>query len=118
MKILEKLMPEIEMANLGPDSTGLSNQNLIIYTSTKLENHKPRVKVFEIGKVGRNKPNVVFSISRDPQILKDNGLQLSSEDIQEVKRFIRKNYIILLQFWYSDYENVIMNEYIYSLEPI
>lgn len=118
MKILEKLIPTVEIANLSYRSTGLSNRNLAIYTSTKLPSHKPRVKVFEVGKIGRNKPNIVFSISRDPQILKDNGLQLSSEDIQEVKRFIRKNYIILLQFWYSDYENVIMNEYIYSLEPI
>lgn len=118
MKILEKLMPLVEMANLDQESTGLSNQNLIIYTSTRQGSHGPRVKVFKQGRVGRNQPNVVFSIDRDPQVLKNNGLQLSSKDIQEIKYFIWKNYSTLINFWNSDFENVVIRKYINSIDPI
>lgn len=118
MKILEKLVPLVEMANLRPKITGLSNQNLVIYTSTKQGSHGPRVKVFEKGKVGRTYPNLTFSIEREPKLLKDNGLKVSRKDLQEIQYFIWKNYAALMWFWNSDSDNVFIDEFLDKIDSI
>lgn len=115
--LIEELvdLPLFEMANISSKDTGLSNDNLIIYISTKQGSHGPRVKVFKKGK-----PNstISFSISKEPEILTSNILKITSKEISEIKYWISINSIELLKLWNANHRTVEIFDVLRNLDKI
>lgn len=118
-ELTEKLRkPIVEMANLRNRYTNLTNKNLVIYVSTKQGSHGARVKVYEQPKVGRNYPCVSLSISKDPEVLENKGLNLSKLDLTEIKYWISINSVLLLKLWNSDSSSVYIDDYLDNFDRI
>lgn len=120
MKTLKECLEDIfeslyEMANIGSKDTGLSNQNIMIYISTKQGSHGPRVKVFLKGNPNKS---VSFSISKEPIILTDNILNLKQKEISEIKYWISINSVELLKLWNTNYQNVEIFDVLRNLDKI
>jgi len=85
----------VEMTNLQEDVTGIAG---IIFISTAMGSHGPRVKYFI--KAGRNQPSFSVSISDEPRILASSLPQRDlSRASASVIEWVRLNKGALLQFW-------------------
>lgn len=77
-----------EMANISTKKTGLP---VIVWISVKFENHKPRIKIMN------KNCKVSISIEDKPQILVGNCK--SNKIIEQVKKWIKINKNVLLDYW-------------------
>lgn len=84
-----------EMTNLREDDTGIPG---IVFISTAMGSHGPRVKYFL--RAGRNEPSFSVSIGEEPRVLANS---LSSVDLRRasprVIEWVRLNREALLRFW-------------------
>jgi hypothetical protein len=85
-----------EMANLRQNSTGLP---MVIWVSEKGHTqHGPRIKVSKTHSYRANITNSVsISISNEPEIVAGEGL--SNKDFELVKKYIKLNKDVLLDYW-------------------
>lgn len=85
-----------EMANLRQNSTGLP---MVIWVSEKgRSQHGPRIKVSKAHSHKANIMNTVsISISDEPEIVAGEGL--SNKDFELVKKYIKLNKDVLLDYW-------------------
>lgn len=106
----------VEMTNLQEDDTGIAG---IIFISTAMGSHGPRVKYFI--KAGRSQPSFSVSISDEPKILANS---LPQRDLTRaspsVIEWVRLNKDALLRFWnegdgYSIHEVV---DLVHSLKKV
>lgn len=92
-----------EIANLSPATTGL--QGGIIFISTKMASHGPRVKFF----IKPGGKSFSVSIDADPQVLANS---LPNKVVKKfyplVRTWVMKNHIALENFWHHG--NMWMNE--------
>lgn len=120
-KSIEELLQEaldihlVEMANLDKRRTGFTNQNLVVYISTKQGSHGPRVKVFL---KGNPKDSISFSIEKEPKKLTESKLKLSQKEISEIKYWISINSVELLKLWNTNYQNVEIFDVLRNLDKI
>jgi hypothetical protein len=95
----QKLLVEAElteMANLNPDNTGLK---YVIWIGEIGGQHGPRIKVSNIkGKFAAN-DNFVMSIEKDPVNLTPKFTKISTDDLEDVKDWIKLNYEVLIKLW-------------------
>jgi hypothetical protein len=85
----------VEMTNLQEDITGIAG---IIFISTAMGSHGPRVKYFV--KAGRSQPSFSVSISDEPKILANSLPQRDlSRASAPVIEWVRVNKDTLLRFW-------------------
>jgi hypothetical protein len=85
----------VEMTNLQEDVTGIAG---IIFISTAMGSHGPRVKYFV--KAGRAQPSFSVSISDEPRILANSLPQRDlSRASASVVEWVRVNKDALLRFW-------------------
>jgi len=85
-----------EMANLDSSDTGVDG---IIFISTRIGSHGPRVKWFAGAPQGRRDPCLIVSIAPEPEI-RDNFLGRAGERIApEVVAWVRLNHAALQRFW-------------------
>lgn len=117
--VIESLSkPIVEMANLRQHYTGLTNNKLVVYVSTKQGSHGARVKIYEQPKVGKNFPSLSLSISKEPEVVAENGLTLSSKDLAEVKYWISINSVLLLKLWNSESSSVYIDDFLNNFDKI
>jgi hypothetical protein len=85
----------IEMANLSSDKTGVEG---VIFISTKMGQHGPRVKYFQ--KAGRDQPSFSVSIDAEPKVVA-NSLEERVRDRMgpRVIAWVSLNRAELLRFW-------------------
>lgn len=105
-----------EMANLGPDQTGVTG---VIVISTAMGSHGPRVKYFI--KTGRNQPSFSVAIASEPRVvansLPDHELNLAAP---AVMAWVRLNHEALARFWWDgqDWMNPEVQEFIGRLQKV
>jgi hypothetical protein len=84
-----------DMANLTFDETGITG---IIYISTALGAHGPRIKYFQ--KAGKTQPSFSVSISENPRVLASSlPDRVVNQVSSEVTAWVRANRAELLSFW-------------------
>ena len=121
MKTLKEYLEDIfeplyEMANLDYRHTGFTDNNLIMYVSTKQGSNGPRVKVFFKGQPSNS---ISFSIEKEPKMFDNkSNLRLSKRDISEIKYWISINHVILLKFWNSNSANVLIADLLDNIDKI
>lgn len=87
--------PLIEMANLSTATTGISG---VIFISTKMASHGPRVKYFL--KPGYNQPSFSVSISPTPAVVASNLPDRVVKRVSpQVIQWVGLNHGPLLEFW-------------------
>jgi len=87
----------LEFANLLPENTGLTSGIIYIY-STDPGTHSQRVKFFR--EITNRSCFASIEIVKDvtPKILIDK-IDLTKQEKQEIFRFIKLNYDVLMKFW-------------------
>jgi len=84
-----------EMTNLQEEDTGIRG---IIFISTAMGAHGPRVKYFV--KAGRNQPSFSVSISEEPEVIANSLPQRDlARSSASVIAWVRLNREALLRFW-------------------
>lgn len=105
-----------EMANLGPDQTGVAG---VIMISTAMGSHGPRVKYFT--KTGRNQPSFSVAIASEPRVVANS---LPEHELNRaapaVMAWVRLNHEALARFWWDgqDWMNPEVQEFIGRLQKI
>jgi hypothetical protein len=85
----------IEMANLPAEKTGVDG---VIFISTKMGQHGPRVKYFR--KPGRDQPSFSVSIEADPKVVASSlGDRVRDRAAAQVVAWVALNRAELLRFW-------------------
>jgi hypothetical protein len=85
----------VEMTNLQEQDTGIPG---VIFVSTAMGSHGPRVKYFI--KAGRGQPSFSVSISEDPQVLASSlPIREMSRAAPAVLAWVKLNREALLRFW-------------------
>ena len=87
----------MDFMNLSSQSTGIDG---IIFISTSMGQHGPRVKYFQ--KAGRDQPSFSISIAVEPLLLsksRDFPDRISSQMAPLVSEWVRLNREALLKFW-------------------
>jgi hypothetical protein len=92
LKETEKL---IEMANFGPDKTGLSHGT--IYVDNIKTKHGARVKYYR-GRPGNDKPSASITVNKEPQLVQDS-INITSKELKEVTAFVILNYTHLMKVY-------------------
>jgi hypothetical protein len=84
-----------EMTNLPTSRTGIAG---ILFISTAMASHGPRIKYF--AKAGKNRPSFSVSISEHPTVLA-NSLpeRVLNQMAPNVVKWVQLNYGPLLRFW-------------------
>jgi hypothetical protein len=85
-----------EMANWYPNDTGL---NYVIWFGEVGGQHGPRIKVSNIKGTFAKHDNFVMSISKEPVNLTPKFTKISSDDVDDIKDWIKLNYAILMKLW-------------------
>jgi len=87
--------PVLEMANLSADQTGVEG---VIFISTSMGSHGPRVKYFV--RPGKDQPSFSVSIEEEPEV-KANSLppRVLRQLAPQVIEWVRLNRQALLDFW-------------------
>ena len=97
--LFEKILNQInllEMSNIRPAETGL---NMVIYIGPQYGlKHGPRIKVST--KYGEKVGATFFTITiaNEPVVIGKTG-DIKSEDIDQVKEFVKLNKNVLLKLW-------------------
>jgi hypothetical protein len=95
------------MANLRPDETGLDRIVNIYKDEDRRVRHGPRIKVFPGKPHEQNATSIAIPTgSREkPELV--GKLTISGRDFAKACAFIKRNYDILVRFWYdSDYSEM------------
>lgn len=94
---LERTEAPIELANLPSSQTGIDG---VIFASTRMEPHGPRVKYYE--RPGRAQPSFSVSISDDPVVLANSLPQRVVDAMApKVAAWVLLNRPDLLRFWHQ-----------------
>ena len=83
--------PVCDMANLREKTTGIST---IIFVSSKVPRHKPRLKV-----VKNLKEKFSVSIEDNPRVLAGDSSIVPVKVLEQVKEWIILNKDLLLEYW-------------------
>ena len=85
-----------EMANFYPDDTGLST---VIYFGEVGGQHGPRIKASNIRKTFAKFDNFTITVDKEPQVIHPEKAKLSSNEIEDIKDWIKLNYEQLMWLW-------------------
>ena len=101
-KLLERLEPLWEMANLDVDDTGIPN--IIIYVSEAKHSCGPRIKVAKHrGETRSHRNSFSVSISFNPEVVAGNYENIvDSETLKKILAWVKLNERVLLDYWNSN----------------
>lgn len=88
--------PMHEMANLNPESTGIG---YVIWLGKVGGQHGPRIKVSNSKGEFNEQNNFVISVDKEPRIITPKAVKISSDDVDDVVDWIKRNYMILMELW-------------------
>jgi len=113
MKLREFLNNELmEMANVATKRTGL---NQVIWISSKMGSHGPRIKVSNNNSKFDLSDNFSVSISDNPEVI-SGEVKIKNSDLKKIKEWIKLNRNVLMKLWEGQYDD--HTDAILDLKPI
>lgn len=88
--------PMNEMANLFPQTTGLS---YAIWFGEVGGQHGPRIKVSNIKGKFSQSDNFVISVDKNPKVLTPKSMRIKSSELEDLFDWVKLNYDDLMKMW-------------------
>lgn len=96
-----------EMSNLRKNQTGLPVNIWVddIGVERKSKHNQPRIKFQNDNADRMHEETISMSISENPEILQKNQkINISNEDVNKIKKFVKLNKNVLIEYWNQNIE--------------